>query len=220
MYFLFYVKRTFFFTWNSCYFRKVIWICKFFLVPILYQQTQSLLFIEFLCLGLSIFSNILALLQYYMDKKYRIVQYSGPKIKFSDIKNLGLNYWLLVIAITLFYPTMISYFSVSSKILQLRFSFTMTQAGEISSFTYVIITILCPCIGLLLDKFGLRILFAIIGSFIMLSGHFLLGFLPDKDYRPWPVILAYALMGCGYPAFSVSAFSSIPIIVKREFVGI
>lgn len=113
-------------------------IVAMFAFPIIYNWTKSFAFNCWFTDVFVLFSTVCGLIAILLDQ-YAINE-SGYKrktkksdgIKFSDLKNLGLKYWLLPIIVGMWHMSFNCFINISNKVAQERFHLTIISAGYLA----------------------------------------------------------------------------------------
>ena len=127
-----------------------------------YSVGSALLVGFFICLFSLLMSFLMCWIDAWATKKdgVSVNLSNNDKFKFSDLKQLNhLPFWLLnfsfVISMVI-YP----YIEFSSDMLENRFGFNEVAAGSFYSLPYIILAVMSPLIGIIIDKIGKRTLFS------------------------------------------------------------
>jgi len=66
-----------------------------------------------------------------------------------------------------------------NNLMNLRFGFTPSTAGDYIIIVYISSAVISPFFGAVMDKYGKRVLCMIIASFVFLGTHLFIAFIPD-----------------------------------------
>ena len=102
--------------------------------------------------------------------------------------------------------------------LQVRFNFTESMAGEYFGIPYTISAATSPFLGILIDRIGRRGLLIMCSSVILLAAHVINMFLPDCN-QCYSEILPLVLIGIGYSIYAAALWGSIPYVVEPRTMG-
>lgn len=100
----------------------------------------------------------------------------------------------------------------------MRYGFSEIQAGFLFPLPYVVAAISSPIIGLLIEKFGHRNRWSVVGSLLMILAHFMQLFIPDCQEC---VISIFPLvfLGISYGTYAVAQWGALPYIVEHRTLG-
>lgn len=82
------------------------------------------------------------------------------------------------------------------------------------SIPYIISAVMCPFIGILIDKYGLRAVIAALGPAILIIVHALLGYSTIGPIGP------LVGQGLAYTGFAAVLWPAIPLVVEDRFTGL
>lgn len=109
---------------------------------------------------------------------------------------------------------------ISSKVLQLRFGYTVDEAGFIINIPSIISAIFNPIAGILIDKYGENHRFHLIvgGSLLLCLGEAFLILIPDCEKCAMP-ILPTIILGLSYTLLCVVLYVQISMTVDPKFIN-
>jgi MFS family permease len=174
--------------------------------------------------GICIFSFFNAIGIVYMDRAAEKEEGSENKVsdedkfQWSDLKNLGCEFWILTMSCMLTYMSVFPYNQISSKLMQLKYSFSEQQASTLYTIPYLISAIITPFLGLLVDRTGRRVLYMITSSVLLVGAYSMSMTFPacDKCLNEMAPLL---LSGVGYSIYASVIWGSIPYTVDPNAVG-
>lgn len=113
------------------------------------------------------------------------------------------------------------FIQVASKMLQVNFGFSETEAGGLFGIPYTISAATSPFLGIFIDKVGRRGLLIIASSFILLTAHVTNMILPTcaPHEQCYSEIGPLILVGIGYSIYAAALWGSIPYVVEPKTVG-
>lgn len=176
----------------------------------------------FVCIFSFICAVFLVLLDRHADKVDKVgntkVVSEEEKFRWSDIKTFNKSFWIICVSCVLIYMAIFPFIQVASSMLQNRFHFSESDAGDYFGIPYIISAITSPFLGILIDKIGRRGLMIILSSVILFLAHLINMFLPDCD-QCYSEFGPLALIGIGYSIYAAALWGSIPYVVDAKTVG-
>jgi nitrate/nitrite transporter NarK len=172
------------------------------------------LFLGFLICGVSLFSGILMYFADDLKEKNKKNAIKASEI-FKEIKMFGLDFWVTCVNCALVNADVYCFNNVASGYFQDRFGYNNIEAGRIISITFVISGVLCPFIGLLLDKIGRRIYFIMFSAVSITLSHVFLVCTPSS-HRPILPIFAIAILGMGFSVYTSVIWSTVPYLIDNK----
>ena len=140
------------------------------------------------------------------------------KFKFSDLYSFRLSFWLLTGSCVITYMSVFPYIQVASNLLQTKYNFDSTKAGQLFSVPYLISAFSSPFLGFAIDRFGKRALVIIISSIILTAAYSISMFLPECD-QCYSEMYPLVLTGVGYSIYAAAIWGSVPYVVTPQTVG-
>jgi len=200
-----------------------------FLSPKLYDFSRHLYVPYLFGIVLSIISCISVFALNYIDRKAdqahqeanAEIKEEDSKASLQDLKNLRLNYYLLVFSSVFLYGGLFGLTNNINDLMVKRFGFTPSTAGNIIPIIYVCPVIITPFFGTFSDKKGKRVLMILIGSIIFSLDHLAIAFLPNTTSHP-NYAIAICLFGVGlfYATYAAVFWPCIAIVVGQKLMGI
>jgi nitrate/nitrite transporter NarK len=192
------------------------------LLPVIVVYSKSLtlaLWVGFsVCLA-SVLAGII--LGYFDKKKSGLEKNEKIAVKFSwfEVKQLSLCFWMVCLNLAFSYASIFCFTNIGSSYLQHRFGFDLIEAGRIISITFIFATVLCPFIGVVVDRFGYLPHCVILANLIITTVH--VGFLfVQNSHQPAICIVLIAFLGLGYSIYATCIWSMIPLLIKEELGGL
>lgn len=190
--------------------------------PLLVQST-SLAFGLWFGVIICTLSLISAVLVNYIDKQKqgkpeKLLDSQPEKINCADLKGFSLSFYLLCANCALVNADVYCFNNIASKYFQDRFGYNEVEAGRIISITFIIPAILCPFIGVWLDRVGKRIWF-VFGAAAGVAAAHILFIVTPKSNRPVGPILYMGVIGIGFAVYTAVIWSSVPYVVKEKVSG-
>jgi len=140
------------------------------------------------------------------------------KFRFSDIfKVLSDKHFILIsLLCVFFYCCIISFRRFATTIIIPRFGIEDSIASIMVSLIPFFTMIFTPIFGLLIDKKGKASRFMIIGSFLVLIAHLIIGFAPGKEFFGY---VGLGILGIGYSLVPAAMWPTVPKIIKEKNLG-
>ncbi|XP_022086175.1 major facilitator superfamily domain-containing protein 1-like isoform X3 [Acanthaster planci] len=143
------------------------------------------------------------------------VKQSSKKLHFSDIRYFNSSYWLVVLTIMFFYNGVFPFMADASKFIHDKYGFK--EESPVPSYlvgaVFDVSLVLCVLLGALIDIIGMRGLLALFCSVATIPVFGLLAFT-----HIYPLVSTLWL-GFTYSIASATLWSSIPLVVTQETVG-
>ena len=99
---------------------------------------------------------------------------------FKDLKDFSLSFWLITFNWIFIYMGFNWYNNISNDFFVKRYGFTQTEAGRITSNTFLVTVLLAPLFGTIADRIGHKVTFWIISSSILVVCHSLYLTIPSS----------------------------------------
>jgi MFS family permease len=140
------------------------------------------------------------------------------KFKFSDIGKIltNKNFILIALLCVFFYCCIISFKRFATSILIPRFGIDDNVASYMATLLPFAPIIFTPLFGSLVDYKGKATQWMVIGSFIVLFSHLIVGFAPNI---PAFGFISFALLGIGYSLVPAAMWQSVPKIIPENKLG-
>lgn len=134
-------------------------------------------------------------------------------------EDLDLQFWLVAFSCALGYNTVLSFQSVSGKLLQRRFGFSTTEAGKLLTLIYMIPAFCNVLIAYISQKLTRKAPIIVFSGYMALLAHFILLVLPDCE-KCWISLLPLLLLGLVLSIYSCVGFAFISFFVPERSLGI
>jgi MFS family permease len=122
----------------------------------------------------------------------------------NDLTQFPKQFWYTCISCCLMQIAINNFLVIGSAVLQTRYGWTEIQAGYLFPMPYVFAAFLSPILGKIIDKYGFRNQFSIIGSFCMITAHAMQLFMPDCEEGCAISIVPLFLLGVSYCTYAVA----------------
>ncbi|XP_062592714.1 major facilitator superfamily domain-containing protein 1-like [Saccostrea cucullata] len=147
-----------------------------------------------------------------LDKTH-VFNIKSQPVKFSDIRNFPLSYWLVAVMISTYYSCFIPYVANGSKFIQDKYGYSRVESSYINGAVYDVSIIVCLTTGLILDRFGGRAISSTLGAALCVP---VIIFLAFFDFPPLVLTICF---GTFYSVTVVSLWPSIAKVVPLATVG-
>ena len=140
------------------------------------------------------------------------------KFRFSDIfKVLGNKHYILIsLLCVFFYACIISFRRFATSIIIPRFGIESDIASVMVSLIPFTTMVFTPVFGSLVDIRGKATRWMILGSFLVLLSHLVIGFAPGLPFFGY---LGIAILGIGYSLVPAAMWPSVPKIIPDKNLG-
>jgi MFS family permease len=138
---------------------------------------------------------------------------SKPRFHIRDVMKFPLTFWLLAISSTFFFMLLFSFIANGVDFLSSTYAYSAQTSGSILGIIYLLSIPGCPLIGQLLDFFGMRTVFYILGTILSIPPFL---FFLYSDFSP---IFNVFVLGFAYIITIPSVWPSIPLIVPSHLTG-
>lgn len=141
------------------------------------------------------------------------------KFRFSDIfRVLGNKHYILIsLLCVFFYACIISFRRFATSIIIPRFEIESDVASLMVSLIPFTTMIFTPVFGSLVDIRGKATRWMIVGSFLVLISHLIIGFAPGGI--PFFGYLGIAILGIGYSLVPAAMWPSVPKVIPDKNLG-
>ncbi|KAL3847679.1 hypothetical protein ACJMK2_018576 [Sinanodonta woodiana] len=178
------------------------------------------------CLGVVLFvggvtcilSLICSLVLGYFDKRAdrilkRATVSSEDAIKFRDVKDFPLTFWLLSVICVAYYVAVFPFIGLGLVFFEMKFGFSPTLANNVNSLVYIISAVASPFFGFVIDRTGKNIFWVILGTLVTLGCHALLAFTFINPY------VAMSIMGLAYSVLASALWPVASLMVPNHQLG-
>ena len=110
------------------------------------------------------------------------------------------------------------YNQISSKLMQLKYSFSEQQASTLYTIPYLLSAVLAPILGIVVDRSGKRVIWMILSSVILIAAYSTSMTIPACD-KCLNEMGPLAMSGIGYSIYASTIWGSIPYTVPSNAVG-
>ena len=199
----------------SLYLNKVLYDC-FSFMPSKRARLGTTLFVPFCMLVLcSLVTVVLVALDRYGQKKLRLRK-KATAFVCRDMREFGLNYWLVVAILVTYFGTMFPFVSISQVYFVSKYGLSVNQANLAMVLTYVF-PVFAPFFGLLIDRTGCNIYWGLTGMLLSLLAHLI--FISSQPGVSYPPFIANTFIGMSYDFFHIPFWSAIALLVSDRVLG-
>lgn len=156
----------------------------------------------------------------------RIIIPEKPIFKYSDVKDLSVEFWLNCISCFFLKAVTVGYIFISLNILLEVFNFPEKDAAISIMIPYIVVMIFAPIIGYFVDRVGYHIIWCIMASVFVIIANIIFMVLPeckDESIPPKPcysAVIPFIFLGFGLTIFFVvSNGTMIAFLVDEQIRG-
>jgi len=140
-------------------------------------------------------------------------------VSLRDIRHFPLQSWLIFLICVFFYISVLTFYTVASKILQNTGHKWDPQTATFFLFIPNMVAIpAAPFFGYIIDRFGRSLLFLIAACVMQVGAHvvFLLLSLDITNLHP-AIVMVW--IGLGYSIFAAAIWPLLPFVIKENMLG-
>ena len=134
------------------------------------------------------------------------------KITLRDIKDFSISFWLIAIAITIYYPVVYSFTGIGQLFLVNKYRLSIIEASVANSLVFAAVVFLIPLIGILADIFGYNAAWAQFGVVIGIVCHLMYATSTGESYIPYLIGILYSV---SYSFFGIAIYP-VPALIVQE----
>jgi len=138
---------------------------------------------------------------------------AGDKIVLSDVKKFDRRFWYIALLCVTFYAAIFPFRTLAPDFFLTKWGVTLQQGGRITSIFVVMSMILAPFIGGLVDRIGRRSTLLILGAFLLIPSHAVMGL---TELSP---IYSMVVLGFSFSLVSAVLWPVVPLIVENKITG-
>jgi nitrate/nitrite transporter NarK len=142
-------------------------------------------------------------------------------VSFKDFALFEKMFYLLLFNCFFLYGAFFGIMDNINNILNVRFGFQPTVAGNYITIVYLCSAVITPLFGKFIDKFGRRVSFMLVASFVFAATHICIGFMhdgTDKDPQYW-IIAGLLGIGLFYSVYASIFWPCVPLVTEARVVG-
>jgi len=175
------------------------------------------------CAGSLLAGMIAMAIDYKIELREKTLQVVAPpvevKVSIYDLKHIGLLVWLVGFVNGSAYCAFASFYDNSDAFLQRKFGFGDQAAADLLTVLNVSSLFVTWVTSVYLDKTGKRVYALILGNFSLALALILFQILPNCN-QCYTCLLPLGVLGLFVGNVTVNTFGCIPLLVKKEFLGL
>jgi MFS family permease len=195
----------------------------------LYDSLHKYLSAGYQCLGVTLFvagafcllSLFCALIMFYFDRRAQRILHKdgvqtdavGEQIRFSDIKDFNIKFWLLCAICISYYVTIFPFISLALVFFENKYELDALMANTINSLVYFISAVASPICGFFIDRVGRNVFWLITGIMVTFVSHGLLAFTFLNPLVPM------VIMGFAYSILASALWPLVPHIIPKHQIA-
>ena len=134
------------------------------------------------------------------------------KITLRDIKDFSISFWLIAIAITIYYPVVFSFTGIGQLFIINKYRLSIIEASVANSLVFGAVICLTPLIGILVDIFGYNLAWAQFGAVTGIVCHLMYATSTGESYIPYLIGILYSV---SYSFFGIAIYP-VPALIVQE----
>ena len=134
------------------------------------------------------------------------------KITLRDIKDFSISFWLIALAITIYYPVVFSFTGIGQLFIINKYRLSIIEASVANSLIFAAVIFLTPLIGILVDIFGYNLAWAQIGAVTGIVCHLMYATSTGESYIPYLIGILYSV---SFSFFGISMWP-VPALIVQE----
>lgn len=147
-----------------------------------------------------------------------VIEDETDKVNLRDITKFSFSYWLLCLNCFLLYSCYNVWTTFINAFYTTKYSFSISEAGNIISILYFQASICAPLFGIIIDKIGKRCFLLILSSLLAIGSHVIWLLLPPCE-KCWVSIVPLIIFGTFYSLYATVIWPSIPLVVDSGLAG-
>ena len=124
-------------------------------------------------------------------------------MKFSDLKSLGVCFWVISFNCFLIYSGVVPFNNISTGLVREQYNFSQTTAAQLISIPYFTPVLFAPLFGYLVDKGGHRVTLCTFSAIFLCSAHMFFVVLGGCD-KCYVCILPLIFIGLAYSLYAAA----------------
>jgi MFS family permease len=155
-------------------------------------------------------------MEVYAEKNFELAQ-AGPtdKVVFSDLFHFGVSYWYIVALCVAFYSAIFPFETFAYKFFLDAHGTALADGGKLIGSLTLWTMFGTPLLGLVVDKFGKRALFMMIGSILLIPVYLIMAYTRTQT----SLYLPMAMMGLAFSLIPAVIWPSVAYIVGQNKLG-
>ena len=139
-------------------------------------------------------------------------QLKVKKITLRDIKDFSISFWLIAVAISIYYPVAFSFTGIGQLFIVNKYRLSIIEASVANSLIFAAVIFLIPLIGILVDIFGYNVAWAQFGVVTGIVCHLMYATSTGESYIPYLIGILYSV---SYSFFGISMWP-VPALIVQE----
>ena len=122
------------------------------------------------------------------------------------------SFWLLTFSCVITYMSVFPYLQNCSDLLQRKYGFDKITAGYFFGIPNIIMAIVSPILGAVIDKYGKRAFLISLSSIILITGFICSTKMPEC-HQCYNEVYPLVIIGIGFTIYASTTWGSIPHVV-------
>ena len=162
---------------------------------------------------LMIMAFVLSILLFFLDmKEDKVIKRERQRmsmIRWDDIKNFPISFWICVVEVSIFCGGVIVFTAIGQDFYTKKYSLAPFESGMANSLVFLATILIAPIIGYLINRFGRQSLYSIVGMLAALSAHLTILLSSNSFYIPY---LASSVYSVSY-TLTMPSLYTIPCLI-------
>ena len=134
------------------------------------------------------------------------------KFDSKDLKDFSLKFWLVMIALAMFYAVLYVFVANGQLFFMSKFGFDTKHANIADFLVFAAPILVTPIIGFLVDMIGFNIIWGLIGTVLGMLSHFLFNIVKEQMILPFLIAVLFSI---AY-SFYGTAIYVVPSFIVQE----
>ena len=134
------------------------------------------------------------------------------KFDSKDLKDFSLKFWLVMIALAMFYAVLYVFVANGQLFFMSKFGFDTKHANVADFLVFAAPILVNPVIGFLVDKIGFNVIWGLIGTILGMLSHFLFNIVEEQMILPFLIAVLFSI---AY-SFYGTAIYVVPSFIVQE----
>eukprot|EP00347_Sterkiella_histriomuscorum_P003991 403362165 len=147
------------------------------------------------------------------------VEKPAEKFQLSDIKDFKFTLWVIIFLMMILYSVILPFQEVAGKIMQFKFSVPEDIAVQLFAIPNLIAAFTCPFVGIIADRFNIRVYLIIFSCSLFVITHTLNMVLPVCSEACYYEIIPLVTSGLAYSIYAGILWALIPNVVSERIMG-
>lgn len=175
----------------------------------------------YFCLFSFVCAIVLCMIDWKAEKIEGKVKAASQRFQWRQLKSMRRLFWILLLLCCLYYGSFNTFLDNLNDLLVQRFGFNVKNAGSIMAIIFLGAAFFTPAFGIMIDKWGKRVIFLQLNAFVLILTYCYVAFLNDsRDGNPvWWVAVGFLGMSFFYAAYGAVIWPSLPLVIEERVVG-